>query len=402
VAAAGAGAYWVMGGPDYDAAAQAVWTSRAAEPELEYLVHYATLAANSHNTQPWLFRREGSGVSIAPDLSRATPVVDPDNHHLYASLGCAAENLMLAASAAGKGAALAFADDGDGSIRIDLAGTAAKDALFDAILERQCTRSDYDGKAVSGGDLSSLVAAAKIDGCEVVLITEKPRIEQALEMVVAANTKQVEDPAFVAELKSWLRFSAARAVEIHDGLYAACSGNPTMPQWLGNLMFGMVFKAASENDRYARQIRSSAGLAVFVTDKDDKDHWVRAGRGYQRFALKATALGIRHAFVNQPVEVAEQRKPFADWLGSEGRRPDLVLRFGYAPAMPRSLRRPVASVIASSWATTRRMRCRTMPGLCAPIRKCGGPPGGCGAVASSGSSATRYRVGDRDRCAFQR
>ena len=62
-------------------------------------------------------------------------------------------------------------------------------------------------------------------------------------------------------------------------------------------------------------------------------------------ALQATALGMRHSFINQPVEVAEIRPEFANWLGIGDNRPDLVVRFGYAPALPMSLRRPVNDVL---------------------------------------------------------
>ncbi len=336
----------MSGGPSYDDAVNSVWRRQPApaDADFDFLVRHATLAANSHNTQPWLFGKSATGVTIEPDWSRSTPVVDPDFHHLFASLGCAAENLMLAASAAGRGAALAFDGNDGGRISIDLAGQAARDPLFDAIPDRQSTRSDYDGKPVSTEDLDALVKAAAIEGCELLIIPEKNRIEQALELIVAANTIQVEDPAFAAELKSWLRFSAAKAIATGDGLYAACSGNPTMPQWLGNMVFGFVFTPASENDRYARQIRSSSGLAVFVTEKDDREHWIKAGRSYQRFALKATALGLRHAFLNQPVEVAAMRPEFSQWLGITGGRADLILRYGHAPPMPKSLRRPVKDV----------------------------------------------------------
>ena len=97
-------------------------------------------------------------------------------------------------------------------------------------------------------------------------------------------------------------------------------------------VFAMVFKAAAENDKYSRLLQSSAGVAVFVSERDDKDHWVRAGRACQRFALQATALGLKHAFVNQPVEVASLRPELAALVGMTGRRPDLVMRFGYGCA----------------------------------------------------------------------
>jgi len=78
----------------------------------------------------------------------------------------------------------------------------------------------------------------------------------------------------------------------------------------------------------------------------DPAHWVQAGRSYQRFALQATALGIKHAFVNQPVEVPVVRGQLASYLGIGDRRPDLVIRFGSAGEMPFSLRRSVDQVLS--------------------------------------------------------
>ncbi|MEM9683985.1 MAG: nitroreductase family protein [Pseudomonadota bacterium] len=332
----------------YDEVARLVWAPipPRSDTDIEYLIHYATLAANSHNTQPWLFSGSGREVSIRPDLNRATPSADADLHHLFASLGCATENLVLAAAAAGWRAETRFEEAGEGTVIVDFADdTRVRDPLFDAIVDRQNTRSEYDGRPVPPEDLKAMEMAADIDGCRVILISEKSRIEHLLELVIAANTVQVEDPAFVEELTSWVRFNRRDAVKMRDGLYSACAGNPSLPSWLGRLLFKFVFKAKTENEKYAKQIRSSAGLAVFVSDRDDRAHWVQAGRSYQRFALQATALGIRHAFINQPVEVAQIRSQVADWLGIGDQRPDLVLRYGYAPPMPRSLRRPVADVI---------------------------------------------------------
>jgi hypothetical protein len=310
-------------------------------------VRYATLAANGHNTQPWRFSLSARKVEIRPDLSRRTPVVDPDDHHLWASLGCAAENFLIAARAQSLHGDVRFDPAGEGRLALDLdRGPAGTDDLFEAVTRRQCTRSDHDGRPVSATELKALEEAALIDGVRMIYILDRPRIETAVEHVVAGNTAQMQDAAFVAELKHWLRFNDRQALERRDGLYAAASGNPTLPGWLADLVFPLVFRTGSENDKYARQIRSSSGIAVFVAAQDDREHWVKAGRAYQRFALKATALGIANAFVNQPVEVPALRAEFAQWLGLEaGERPDLVVRFGHASPLPMSLRRSVDEVV---------------------------------------------------------
>lgn len=337
-----------------DAAAK-LRATLAKDPSLAELVRCATLAPNGHNTQPWRFAPGTGSVRILPDFGRRTPVVDPDDHHLYVSLGCAAENLALAARRHGRDCAMLLRSDGDGTAidcMLDATRHASVDArdraLFAAIPLRQSTRSVYDGSAISAADLALLADAARVEGVDLILVTEPARREEVLAQVIAGNSAQMDDAAFVAELLAWIRFDAASALRKGDGLFGACSGNPVLPDWLGRRMFGLVFRKSSENDKYAAQIRSSAGIAVFVGARADHEHWIRVGRSFQRFALQATALGLRHAHVNQPVEVPAIRSEFARWLGVGERRPDLAIRFGRAPALPMSMRRPVAAVLAGA------------------------------------------------------
>ncbi len=316
-------------------------------PDPRDLVRFATLAANAHNTQAWKFRATENKIEILPDFDRRTQVVDPDDHHLFASLGCAAENLAIAAASRGQPGELTFEPGADGSVRFDFTtGASDQIELCDAIPQRQCTRADYDTTTVSRADLATLVQASAIPGVDLVLVTDPAQISQLRDLVIAGNTTQMADPAFTAELKSWLRFNPRSAAQSGDGLFSATSGNPALPDWLGPLMFDWTVTAKDENEKYARQIASSAGLAVFVTAKDDPEHWVLAGRACQRFALQATALGLKHAFLNQPVEVPGLRDDVAALLGLPGRRPDLVMRFGRGPTMPFSARRPVEQVFA--------------------------------------------------------
>ena len=335
----------------YDETAVATWDrpdragSSVAALQRE-LVRYATLAPSSHNTQCWKFARERGGITILPDFSRRLPVVDPDDHHVFVSLGCAAENLIQAAIAHGLAGEAAVADVDGGSIGIALTPTAAvASPLFQSIPHRQSTRRAFDGTPLSGEELRLLERAGTGAGARVLLLTGRPVIEAVLEYVVAGNTAQMGDPAFVRELKQWIRFSEAEAVDKADGLFSRASGNQAVPRWFGSLVFPVVFKVATENDKYATLVRSSAGIAVFVSDANDKPHWVETGRCYERFALQATALGIRNSFVNQAVESPAPRSQLANYLGLHHLRPDLVVRFGRGPTMPRSLRRPVDAVL---------------------------------------------------------
>src|SRR5271165_6755664 len=95
-------------------------------------------------------------------LSRRTPVVDPDDHHLFVSLGCAAENVALASGARGRPGELHLDPSNDAAVVFEFSsGQASVSALFDAIPVRQSSRADYDGRPVSGADLPELTVAVR-------------------------------------------------------------------------------------------------------------------------------------------------------------------------------------------------------------------------------------------------
>jgi nitroreductase len=319
---------------------------RDAARDHSVLVRYATLAASSHNTQPWKFRLERNRVTILPDLSRRCPAVDPDDHHLFASLGCATENLLQAARAAGLAGNCVF-DESALAVRIELEPAApSRSPLFEAIPVRQCCRAEYDGNPLSGAQRTALEEAGRGDGVALFLLTDEQQKAEVSAYVAAGNTTQFADRGWSSELKSWIRFNAREAVRSGDGLYGPVMGSPDVPRWLGELFMRLAFSATRQNQKDARHIRSSAAVAVFVSDVDDRRHWVEAGRCYQRLALQAAALNLRTAFINQPVEVAALRPQFAAYLGIGHGRPDLIVRVGRGPEMPRSLRRPLEDVLA--------------------------------------------------------
>lgn len=336
------------GAVQHAAASAAIWRHHAlGNTPHDYLnlVRYATLAASSHNTQPWKFKLEPGRIAIVPDRSRRCPAVDPDDHHLYASLGCAAENLLLAAQAAGFNGRYAY-DAATSGLTVDLdATTPSRTDLFEAIPRRQCSRSEYDGSSLSAEQLRLLEDAGSSNGVSIMLIGDSRRKGQIGEFVAAGNTVQFADAAWAEELKFWIRFNAREAIHGGDGLYGPVMGNPDVPRWLGLLCMRLAFSAKQQNRKDIAHIRSSSVIAVLVSESDDKAHWIEAGRCYQRLALQATALNLRTAFINQPVEVSRLRPQFATFLGIGNRRPDLVIRIGRGPEMPRSLRRPVEQLI---------------------------------------------------------
>lgn len=335
----------------YRALAEETWRApRAVVPLLRELVRCGTLAPNSHNTQPWRFAIRGqSEVTVQADPARRTPAVDPDDHHLHASLGCAVETMMQAAPALGlRPEQVEDLPEGGVALRLRPVPVVVT-ALSEAIARRRSTRSAMDPALPEGEALDALARDGGSDprvGC--VLITAAAQRAALAELIIEGNRAQLRDRAFVAELLSWIRFGHRAALARRDGLFAGSMGNPAVPEALGRLIFRAVFTEARETDRLARVLAGTAGYAVFGAVQDGPAHWLAAGRAAQRFCLRATALGLATAWVNQPVEVAALRPSLASLAGLGGRRPDLVLRFGRAPGLVPSLRRPLGDVLVET------------------------------------------------------
>jgi hypothetical protein len=64
-------------------------------------VRAAILAASPHNTQPWLFKVAGSIIELYIDTGRNVGPLDPYLREEHIGMGCALENLLLAAAADG-------------------------------------------------------------------------------------------------------------------------------------------------------------------------------------------------------------------------------------------------------------------------------------------------------------
>src|SRR5574341_84423 len=315
--------------------------------QMRELVRFATLAANGHNTQPWKFVIQEDAIEIHPDYTRRLPAVDPNDRELWISLGCALENLLVAARAVGYAPEVTYPDVVH-FIHIRLTvGAPQGNPLFDAIPVRQNTRSEYDGQPVKTANLDQVRALPLEPGVELHFVTNPTALETVLEYVNQGNLKQYADKEFVDELIYWLRFNKKEALASLDGLYTRCSGNPEGPRWLGQMLVAGT-KPQQQADIDAKKLRSSSGAIVVTSETDDKTAWVRTGQVYERMALKMTSLNIKSAFLNQPIEVAEVRGQFQSVVGLGNALPQLLVRFGYADPMPRSLRHPIEQMLMQS------------------------------------------------------
>src|SRR5512145_2110217 len=74
---------------------------RNAATPTERIVAAGILASNPHNSQPWIFRITETTIDLFADRTRQIGTVDPFLREMYIGLGCALENMLLAAEAEG-------------------------------------------------------------------------------------------------------------------------------------------------------------------------------------------------------------------------------------------------------------------------------------------------------------
>lgn len=329
-------------------AAPAYPTTTIPPTTLDEILRLTTLAPSGHNTQPWRIEVRGSHLTLFPDHRRRLPVADPDDHALYLSLGCAVENLMLAARARGLAAEVApFPGDGD-RIEVHLVHTdpPADAGLADWIPYRQVTRSRYARRPLPEGWAEQLTEMARAPGVGLHVVSDPVAIAELADLTAAAVHRQFSDPAFVTELLTWIRFTRAEARQSGDGLAAPALGLPLLPRAIGSALMRLGATPRAEARRAKAAVRASSAILIFTVARMDRRHWFALGRTFERVALAVTARGLMHAHVNAACEVPALRAELRRHLDATAGHPLLMVRVGWGRRRSRSPRRALAEVVS--------------------------------------------------------
>jgi hypothetical protein len=315
---------------------------------IDQIINAATLAPSSHNTQPWKFVIESDRIHIYPDYERALNVVDPDHHELFISLGCAVENLEIAARKFGYRTNIHIREEDDVSIiiEVDPAYHKEESILYDQIEVRQTTRNRYNGISIPIRHLMMLHAIEMEEGTKCYIINNRHDFEKYTSLVKEACILQFSQQEYVSELVKWIRFNRLRATKTNDGLYCGAAGKPDLPEWFGKFIVGLTIDPVKESRKCEALINSSSALIVFTAAGDDKKSWINVGRSFERFALTASYLNINLAHQNSACEVMSVRKKLAEVMDlNNGEQPLMLSRIGYSDKMPYSYRRPLEDVL---------------------------------------------------------
>jgi len=323
------------------------------------VVAAATRAPSIHNTQPWRFVAAPDRLDVYLDTERALPVLDPTGRQQIISCGSAIEFAVVALAAAGHTAEVdLLPDDGDPDrlATVRVAGpreTSDEDrALAAAIDRRHTVRAAFQPRAVPGDLVERLERDAASFGAWFKPIARSEEEVATVFLIARAEEMEQSDPAYLAELQSWLRTDPGAV----DGVpvEAVPSGDPqTRPSnWLirdfvvGERGEQQLFRAADDPDAPPPDVERPT-VVLMGTDDDDRYAWLLAGRALGRVLLQATAEGVAASPLTQALDWPATRSRMQSRLSLVG-HPQMLLRMGYPPdtsGQAVSGRRPVADVL---------------------------------------------------------
>lgn len=314
------------------------------EEKLAFLVGYAVLAPSSHNTQPWRFAVDGPTVVIRPDTERWLAVADPFKRELHISVGCALENLLIAAERFGFGHSVAVEEGGPGgtatvTVRFDPSRHASPfrpPELFDAIILRQTSHGPFDGRAIPPEDLDRLRKTCVDEDTVLRLTTDTGTRLKIDDLIVFADAVLMADPAYTEELARWIR----ERVFGTSWLVSRISSLAVRYLKLGNTVAA----------RDSNAVLTASAFGVLCTASDTPASHIASGQAFERLSLAARSLGIDVQPMSQVLEVPDLREKLGRLI--EEPNPVHCFRLGYtARTGPHTPRRPVAEVLDRAAAT---------------------------------------------------
>lgn len=314
---------------------------------MEFLLRYAVLAPSGHNTQPWKFRIIEEGVEVYADYTRRLPQVDPADRELLMSVGAAIENLRIAAAHFGFESTVLHRRTVCETPPVALVAlretcdtNVALRRLFSSITRRRTNRQPFDARPIDPLSLALLcdLVDAHPTSLQLLLPRDTSRIAS---LVGEADRLQMQNRALREELADWIRPSRSQS---SDGIYAEALG---IPEVFSSASAAVLRRLDVGNIQARRDeaLIGSASLLAVVNGEDDQVSLVEAGQLLERLLLTVTAAGLQYSFMNQCVEVAALRHALGEIIRAP-QPPQLLLRIGYAPAIPEAMpRRDLAEVL---------------------------------------------------------
>jgi hypothetical protein len=336
------------------------------------LVQSAILAANPHNTQPWLFQVTDDQVELYADTSRHLATMDPYLREMHIGLGCAIENMLQTAAATGYAVELTLAAgeltppnatpgvESVATLRLTPA-EAQPSSLYTAIPQRRTNRYNYDPvRPIDATQLAEFTALADDETVQILTFAqETPAFATLAAATIASTEAIIADAAMAYDSFRWINPSWQAVQQNKAGLFIDTAGTPSYIRAPVKMLPGISqqqIDAGWLSNTQATLANSALLGLLTVRNLYDTTTALQAGRLWQRLHLWATTAGLAMQPINQLPEVVDRDRQLgqpsrmaaviAELTGDPAWQPTFAFRMGHPLNTPLpSARRPVAEVL---------------------------------------------------------
>ena len=308
------------------------------EEKLKFLLNYAILAPSSHNTQPWKFNVSGNDIEVFSDKTRWLTVADADQREFYISIGCALENLLIAAGHFGYVSEVQYFPEHNRTdlvamVRLIPDGKLENEGsgLFQAILERHTNRQPYENRTIPDSDLRLLNNTTE-KGFRLYVVSD-PKIKSKFrDLELRADQIQYDNIEYKSELGYWLG----------QGVMGPTGIQAKIAQF--EVLFLDVGKDQTRKD--SDLLNNTTELGFITSSENDRTSQVKAGQLLEKVWLTATASNLQIQPMSQALEVNETKAELAKLVPDKGSYLQQTFRLGYAPPETElTPRRPLKEVL---------------------------------------------------------
>jgi hypothetical protein len=275
------------------------------------LVAAAILAANPHNSQPWVFHVSPHQIDVFADTARNIGAVDPLLREVYVGLGAALENLMLAAPANGYRADVSLLPTPGQPIHAATvklsSGPPRRSELYAQIPNRHTDRSAYKAQAVPTATLAQMTAlAADVPDTRVYWYTSNADRGRIGALMVQAAQALTRDRQQSIDDNRWFRHDWDAIQHYKDGLTLDAQALPALTAAIAKLLPATSRQC---NDTFwvkrtrDPQVKTAASYGIVaVRDPHSNAQRLIGGRLLERIHLWTAAHGLSLGHMNQITE----------------------------------------------------------------------------------------------------
>jgi hypothetical protein len=285
---------------------------------IKFLLQYGVLAPSTHNSQPWLFKIQGSECKVYYNPNLLIPKADPKTRDLHISIGCAIENIFQAGLYFRMNPKVdlgPFSEEYLLSI-IHLSepphvnNQNEQKELIDSILTRINARGIFKNLNYDFSFLTDLRVKLEQDGylneITIHFVLEKETREKLANLTSDGLKLAYKDSNFRKEMSRWMNNSLSFKKEGLPG-YAL-----KMPILLSFIIPSLVKIKKDIGDFLAGKnyasVVSAPLITVLTSKKDDKITWLKIGRLVERLLLQFNIQKFNTSIFVASIEMADLHK----------------------------------------------------------------------------------------------